>query len=182
MMKKRFFSLLLASTLLWTTGCEDEGLSFNVSEQQIESRMKGYFPLHKEALLGQLQLDLQQPDLILRDGSDRAELVLQSKVTTAGTTWPGDIRLSFGIDYGPDTGTFYLVEPRVEALNIDGLPTRVSTGVVQYILPVVQQYLTKVPVYTLKKTTGQNVARHSLKQVAIKDRNVKVTLGWVKQP
>ncbi len=166
------------------SACEDEGLSINVSEKQIESKMEGYFPLHKEALLGQLQLDLQQPDLILKDGSERAELVLQSKVTTAGSVWPGQIRLSFGLDYAADTGTFYLVEPRVEDMNMSGVPLQVSTGVTRYLLPVVQQYLTRVPVYTLKpqNSTGQKMARQTLKKVAIKDRNLKVTLGWVDKP
>lgn len=175
---------LLSTTSVGLTACEDDGLSFNVSEQQIESKMTGYFPLHKEALLGQLQLDLNQPDLILKDGSDRAELLLQSKVTAAGSEWPGQVRLSFGLDYDAATGTFYLIEPRVEDMNTNGIPTKVSTGVVRYILPVVQQYLTRVPVYTLKpkNSTGQQMARQTLKKVAIKDRNLKVTLGWVDQP
>ena len=69
-------------------------------------------------------------------------------------------------------------------MNTNGIPTKVSTGVVRYILPVVQQYLTRVPVYTLKpkNSTGQQMARQTLKKVAIKDRNLKVTLGWVDQP
>lgn len=184
MIKRLLTSLMLTALCLSPlalTGCEDEGLSFNVSEQQIESKMGGYFPLHKEALLGQLQLDLQQPDLILKDGSDRAELLLQSKVTAAGSVWPGQLRLSFGLDYASDTGTFYLIEPRVEDMNMNGVPTQVSTGVVRYLLPVVQQYLTRVPVYTLKpqNSTAQKVTRQALKKVAIKDRNLKVTLGWV---
>lgn len=187
MIKRNLTRLALFAMMLSPIGlsaCDDDGLSFNVSEKQIESKMEGYFPLHKEALLGQLKLDLEQPDLVLKDGSDRADLVLQSKVTTGGSVWPGQIRLSFGLDYAADTGTFYLIEPRIEDVNMSGVPLQVSTGVTRYLLPVVQQYLTRVPVYTLKpkNSTGQKVARQTLKKIAIKDRNLKVTLGWVDKP
>lgn len=159
----------------------DDGLSFKVSEQQIESKMKPYFPYHKEALMGQLQLDLMEPDLILKKGSERADLVLTSQVTAGGSVWPGKLHLSFGLDYEAQTGTFYLVEPRVENMRADGVPLRFSKGIVQYILPLVQSYLTRIPVYTLNPDSGgaQNVARKTLKGIAIQDQALKVTLGWV---
>ena len=178
-MKKLLLALAMASTMV-LGACDDEGPSFSVSEQQIEQRLQGYFPFHREALLGQLRLDLAQPDLILANGSERAELVLQSKITAAGSVWPGNVKLSFGLDYDNKTGTFYLIEPRVQNLNTDGVPQTVSNGMVKYLLPLVQQYLTRVPIYTLKSdaSTTQNVARKTLKKVAIKDKQVKVYLGW----
>lgn len=179
-MKKRL--LLLLSVLAFsTTACDDNGLTLNVGEQQIESKMAAYFPYHKEALMGSLKLDLSDPDLILKDGSNRAELIVKSAINTGGVTWPGQLHLSFGLDYAADTGTFYLVEPRVESVDMSGIPATVSAGFTRYLLPLVQQYLTRVPVYTLKAdaSTGQNIARHTLKKIAIQDKNLKVTLGMV---
>ncbi len=179
-MKKRLL-LLLTLVCLTTTACEDTGLTLNVGEQQIESKMAAYFPYHKEALMGSLKLDLTEPDLILKEGSNRAELVLKSAINTGGVTWPGQLRLSFGLDYAADTGTFYLIEPRVESVDMSGIPATVSSGFTRYLLPLVQQYLTRVPVYTLKAeaSTGQNIARRTLKKIAIQDKNLKVTLGLV---
>lgn len=177
--KLSLVSLLSLSTL-GLSACDD-GLSFKVSEQQIESKMAGYFPYHKEAMMGQLKVDLMQPDLILKPGSDRADLILQSKVTAAGSVWPGTLHLSFGLDYDPKNATFYLIEPRLENLRTDGVPQWVSKGMVQYILPLVQSYLTRVPVYTLSPTSSnvQDIARKTLKKIAIEDKALKVTLGWV---
>lgn len=182
-LKKSVLVLLLGFTLSTSLTACDDGLSFNVSEQQIESRIAGYFPYHKEALMGQVKLDIRQPDLILKAGSDRAELALQTVVTAAGRQWPGKLRLSFGVDYAADTGTFYLIEPRIEDASMDAVPTQISGAVVQYLLPLVQQYLTRVPVYTLKpeNSNTQDMARKTLKHLAFQNGSLKVTLGWVDQ-
>lgn len=179
----KYRKLLLASLCLLSVGLSacDDGLSINLSENQIESQMSGYFPYHKEALMGNLKLDLSQPDLILKEGSNRAELAINSVVTTAGTAWPGKLTFSFGLDYAEDTGTFYLVEPRLEKMAMDGVPAAVTSSFTQYMLPLLQQYLTRVPVYTLKAdaSTGQNIARRTLKKIAIRDKSLQVTLGVV---
>ena len=94
-MKKILLSLLICGSL-GLTACENDGLTINVGEQQIEGKIAKYFPVHKEALLGKLQLDLKQPDLILKSGSDRAELLLQSQISMGPAKWPGQFLLSFG--------------------------------------------------------------------------------------
>lgn len=175
---KKILTTFALLCLLSPAACMDDGLSINVGEQQIESKLAQYFPVHKEALMGKLQIDLTQPDLILKAGSDRAELLLQSRVTTGPASWPGNFRVSFGLDYAAETGTFYLIEPRIESFDMKGVPATVSSGVSTYLLPLVQQYLTRVPVYTLKtESNAQNIARHTLKKIAIEDKNLKVTLG-----
>jgi len=172
--------VLSLGLLLGSQGCVgSDGLTVNLSEQQIESSMASYFPMKKDLLFGQVQLEISGADLVLKNGSQRADLLLASKVSARSKTFPGNIHVSFGLDYDPELATFYLVEPRVEEVQIAGLPTAISGTVTEYVLPLVQQYFKRVAVYTLdeKRGTGQQVARKTLKKVSIQDKNLVLLLG-----
>jgi hypothetical protein len=185
MKTKALLALVLSLNLMMgLSGCDDAGLNIHLSEAQIESQMTGYFPYHKETLMGQLQFDLQQPDLILKDNSDRAELLLQTKITTLGQAFPFQMRLSFGLDYDVKTGTIYLIDPRLADQSLVNIPVEISSNFTKYLLPMVQQYLARVPVYTFKPESSdtQNIARKTLKKLQIKDKGLLITMGIVGQP
>ena len=179
-MKKRLI-ILLSTLLLLTPSFGKDGLSFQLSEQQLEEKITPYFPFRRSALMGQIKFELSQPDLILKAGSQRAELQLKSKITSGGSQFPGNLKLSFGVDYTPKTGTFYLIEPRVENFQVSGVSTAVTSTVTSYLMPILQKQLMRVPVYTLKapQSNGQNIARHTLKKISIADKSLNVSLGWV---
>ncbi|MBF2051859.1 MAG: DUF1439 domain-containing protein [Candidatus Sericytochromatia bacterium] len=157
----------------------DQGLEVRLGEGQIEAAMGRYLPIEKDFLFGQFGVAIQSADLILTEGSDRAEMLLSSQVRARSKVWPGNIKVSFALDYDPAEATFYLIEPRIEKVNIAGLPATVSDSVTQYVLPLIQQLFTRVPVYTLdeNRSTGQNVAKKTLKKIAVQNKQLVLQLG-----
>lgn len=180
-LSQRLIHLGLATALLLAVpSCfNDQGLEIRLGESQIEGAMGRYLPIEKDFLFGQLGVAIQDADLQLTEGSERAELLLQSQVRARSMTWPGNFRVSFALDYEPETATFYLIEPRVEQVNIAGLPAAVSDSVTQYVFPLIQQLFTRVPVYQLDETssTGQNVAKKTLKKISVQNKHLVLQLG-----
>ena len=91
--------------------------------------------------------------------------------------------MSGAIDYQPDRGEFFLTDPVIEALRIDGVPDRYAEQSRNVIESALAEYYRTRPIYTLKGTDAAKVAgRLLLKDVTVKDEQLVVTLGLNKKP
>jgi hypothetical protein len=171
---------LLASVLGATVaGCPARSgtLTVRVSRDEIQRRLDRAFPVNQEFLL--TRVVLEHPRVILTNGSDRIGVGLDVRVEIP-ILGPrsGSVTVSGGIDYRREQKAFFLLDPKLEQVNVEGL-TAEQLGLVKGPLEsVARGALTVLPIYELKqRNLGESVAERVLRKVWIKDGSVYAELG-----
>ena len=90
----------------------------------------------------------------------------------------GTVDVSGGVRYDPNQGAFFLAEPRIDALRIQGIPDRYTAKVSAVIADALGDFYRERPVYTLSRADAkQAAARLVLKDVRVSRKTLIVTLG-----
>lgn len=154
---------------------------YRFTETQLQEKLGERLPLTKTYLFI-FDVTLDQPRVDLVEGSDRVaagvDVLLNIKIGGGGVPLVGAVDVSGAIDYEPDTGEFFLTDPVIDSLRIQGVPDRYadqSRGVIESAL---SEYYEARPIYTLEGTDAAKMAgRLLLKDVTVKDEELIVTLG-----
>jgi hypothetical protein len=145
-----------------------------VLQRQVESR----FPVEKTRY--GCTLTLHDPAIRLRAGESPIALEVTLGVRFPGglhPAWRGEIALR--LDYRQDQGAFYLREPRLRSSAPDGMLAAYRDAVLQLVSLALDPVLAAAPVYVLDPAKGRHrLARCFLKSVAVRDRQLRVELGW----
>ena len=171
---------LLASVLCSTiAGCPGKSgtLTVKVSREEIQRRLDATFPVDQQVLL--TRVVLEHPKVILTNGSDRIGVGLDVRVEIP-IVGPrsGSVTVSGGIDYRREQKAFFLRDPKLEQIQVEGL-TAEQLGLVKSPLEsVTTAALTVFPIYEFKqRNVGEITAEHVLRKVYVKDGNVYAELG-----
>ncbi len=159
----------------------ERGYVVRITEAQIREKLESKLPLTKRYLFI-IELTLNHPRISLENGSSRVkaglDVQLNIKIEKNPKPLSGTIDVSSGVDYRTETGQFFLTNPKIEKLLIQGIPEKYQETVSQAIAIAVMEYFRKHPIYTLRDTNlKQTAIRMTLKNVAIKDRELVLTLG-----
>ncbi len=85
---------------------------------------------------------------------------------------------SGGVRYEAADGQFFLTEPAIENLGIQGVPAKYTAKVNSVLTKAIGEYYLDRPIYTLKDSDVKNAAaKLLLKTVIVKDQVLIVTLG-----
>ena len=80
--------------------------------------------------------------------------------------------------YDTGRGAFFLVDPVITRLAIDGIPEAHVMRVQTSVRGVLAEMFAQVPVYTLRQADlFQDTARRVLEEVRIEDESIVVVLG-----
>ena len=154
---------------------------YRFTEQQLQQKLSARLPLTSTYFyIFDVTLDGPRVDLV--EGSDRVaagvDIMLNIKIGDSDVPLGGAVDVSGAIDYQPESGEFFLADPVVEALNIDGVPDRYADQSRSVIESALTEYYKTRPIYTLEGTDAAKVAgRLLLKKVTVKDEELVVTLG-----
>ena len=154
---------------------------FRFTQAQLQEKLNTKLPQTKTYLLI-FQVTLDQPRVALTNGSKRVgaglDILLNLQVGNATKPLGGSVDVSGGIRYTAATGEFYLDDPVIERLRVQGIPELYATRVNTALTKALAEYYQEHPIYSLKATdTKQAAARLVLKDVRVENQELVVTIG-----
>ncbi|MCB1553265.1 MAG: DUF1439 domain-containing protein [Xanthomonadales bacterium] len=154
---------------------------YEFSEAQIRDTLSAKLPVSRRYFFV-FEVTLDHPRVTLVDGSDRvsAGLDVLLNIHVNGQPMPlgGTVDVSGGVRYDPNQGAFFLAEPRIDALRIQGIPDRYTAKVSAVMADALGDFYRERPVYTLSRADAkQAAARLVLKDVRVSRKTLIVTLG-----
>lgn len=172
-------ALLLGSVAYWYFSGQEYAI--RISQQQIDAKLSEKLPFTKTYLsIFQLTLDNPRVELLADSGRIRAGLDLTLNVKINGREKPlgGAVDASAHLKYVASEGQFYLADPVIEQLSIQGLPEKYRDKARAVTELALTEYYKKHPVYRLKPgDVKQAAAKLVLRDVAVENDALVITLG-----
>ncbi len=152
-----------------------------IPEADIVAKLNQKLPMEKTYLLI-FKVTLDNPRVDLIAGSNRINLGLdvQLNIHINGDSKPlgGKIDASGSLKYVPEEGAFYLVDPAIENLALQGVPEKHIEKATKVIQQALVHFYSARPVYKLKRSDiKQSFTRLVLKKLEVQNEAVVVTLG-----
>ncbi len=185
MIKKAIVSILVWLAVLVGGGCQylpgGAGDQVRISQAQIQARLDQRFPRTKTYLYV-FQVTLEHPRVHLDNGSQRVGVTLDFVVGVGlggeGNRFAGSLDFNSGLAYAPDSGGFFLTDPVIERLSVEGLPPRQTERLRGALSTAIAEHALSHPVYSLKATNiKQAAARLTLKSVVVDQGDLVLTMG-----
>ena len=159
---------------------QDQQVEIRLSEEQLLQAVEKKLPFEKTYLV-LFDVTLDNPRITLVEGSERVQAGLDVAVKIRlGNNSPlrGSADVSGNVRYVPEEGQFYLVEPDIETLSVEGIPAAYIDKVDEVMTKALGAFFKTRPIYTLKETdTKQAAAKLVLKDVAVQNNELVLTLG-----
>lgn len=152
-----------------------------IPENDIAEKLNDKLPLEKTYLLI-FSVSLDNPRVDLMAGSNRIngglDLTLNIKVGNEDRPLGGAVDVSGNLAYEPELGAFFLIDPVIENLDLQGVPKMYSAKISTVVEKALAHFYSTRPLYRLKSTdVKQSLARLVLKKVEVESEAVVVTLG-----
>ncbi len=154
---------------------------YQFPEAQIHEMLSTRMPFEKTYFfIFTVVLDNPRVDLV--NGSDRVnaglDVTLNIKVDNEPEPLGGTIDVSSGLAYSPDEGAFYLVDPVIESLGVQGIPEKYADRTRQVLARAISEYYAVQPVYRIRADDpARAAARLLLKRVVVENQELVVVLG-----
>ncbi len=168
---------------LFLCGCNpSSGIPVTITENQINSAMAKAYPVN-QTLFRIIDLTYANPKVFLRPGSDQVELRMDAELgiglIPGARKLTGTTTVLSGIRYQPTTGQFFLADPEIREVDIEGIPRDRLELVTKAALELTRSKLEATPIYTFEgNDTLSNAAKLLVKDVRIQDGAARVQLGW----
>ncbi len=172
------FVLLVAAALLFL---RDKDYIFRFSEPELHERLNEHLPW-SERYLFIFEVTLDNPRIDLIEGSDRVAGGLDATLNIFVNDNPkplgGAIDLTGGVRYVSDEGAFYLTDPTIEKIAIQGIPDVYANKANEALSKALSAFYRSRPIYRMGGgDPKQLAARLLLKDVVVKDEHLIVTLA-----
>ena len=159
--------------------------TIKLSAPMIEQALNTRLPLEKN-YYAIFDVTVDEPRVNLIENSDRVfagvDIVLEVAAGSRRIPVSGAVDLSGAIDYDADRAAFFLVDPRIEAMNIEGVPQRWADRSRSVVSLAIKEFYEQRPIYSLESDEmGTKAAKLVLRDVIVKDERVVVTLGLADQ-
>ena len=155
--------------------------TFRFTEAELQEKMAERLPLRKTYLFI-IEVVLDDPRLEMIEGSDRVnaglDVTLNIKINDEPLPLGGELDVSGGVRYEASDGRFFLTDPVIENLSVQGVPAKYTDRVNSVLTKAIGEYYSDRPIYTLKGSDVKTAtAKLLLKNVVVEDRVLIVTLG-----
>lgn len=152
-----------------------------IPEQTIREKLDERLPFSKTYFFF-FEITLANPRLALDSENNRVatglDLVLNMQVNDNKKPLGGSVDVSGTIRYVSEEGSFYLSDPSIENLSIDGIPDKYKSKASAVIEKALTHFYSTRPIYTLKAgDVKQAAAKIVLKSLKVQEKNIVVTLG-----
>lgn len=174
LLSRGVFFLVLFSLSQWASALS---YTIEVPKQIIEDQISLHMPLEKKLPLAVIRLS--EPKLELLEASNEVSLFLNVDVVMLkGFKGAGRGELVGSVDYRPEEGAFYLINPRIVNLSIDHVPGFVMPQISQAAKLLLAKSLAGYPIYRLDDNDPKHkMAKASLKKVSVSHETLLLTLG-----
>lgn len=152
-----------------------------IPEEQLLEKLQENLPISKSYFFI-FQVTLDKPRVELTNGSDRInaglDVILNIKLGSEEKPLSGSLDASGTIRYEPESGQFYLSDPIVEQLSIQGIPEKYIGKATAVMGKALAEYYADHPIYTLKADgIKQGAAKLVLKSVLVENQALALVLG-----
>jgi hypothetical protein len=158
----------------------DRSVEIRLSEADLLRAVSRKLPFER-TYLHVLDVRLDSPRISLVEGSNRIKVGLDAAVEAKLGDKPplnGSADASGAVRYDPSDGAFYIVDPEIESLAVDGLPPTFADRIDTALTKAFKTFFKTRPIYRLKESdTKQAAARLALKDVAVESGDLVLTLG-----
>ena len=159
---------------------QGETVEIRLSEDELLNAVSRKLPFER-TYLHVFDITLDRPRISLVDGSPRIKVGLDASVEAKLGGKPplaGSADASGAIRYNADQGAFFIVDPEIETLAIDGLPSAYADRADMALTKALKLFFETRPIYTLRESdTKQAAARMVLKNIAVDKGELVLTLG-----
>lgn len=152
-----------------------------ITQDRIDEVLRTKFPITKSYLL-LFQVKYSNPHARMLPDSERVEIGLDAELNVRLGKEPkrlgGTVLATTGLSYRSDTYEFYLSDPQITQLSVQGVPPEVLEKVQMVTTALLGEYLPRHPVYTLEdETLKKQAVRLLLRDVQVRNREIHCTLG-----
>ena len=152
-----------------------------ITQAQIDQTLQAKFPVTKKHLL-LFNVTYSNPRVRLLPGTNRIEVgmdaVLNMRIFNESKQLGGSAVLTTGLAYRNETKQFFLSDPKIDKLSIQGIPEQYLAKVTEFASKAAGEHLEEIPVYTLKaKDIKTTAAKLLLKDLQVKGSEIHATLG-----
>lgn len=155
-------------------------LRIAITKEQILERLNETLPLQKTYFYV-FDVTFHSPRVELVEASKRinAGLDFTLAITLLNDSSPlqGRVDASAGVRYAPDEGAFYLKEPSVETLELDGVPKELAARAHSVLAQGMSTYFESQPIYQLSERQSHRTAKAVLQDVSIETGRIILHLG-----
>jgi hypothetical protein len=179
-MHKRFFFwavVMMGCLTLQPVYAKDMNLIITLDRADLQRRIDRLFPITREDVLVTVQL--QHPQVILTEGSDRIGLRLQINATAADQfSVSGLARVDGELRFMNDSGEFYLDDASVEELKLANVSPLYLDQIRQIADGVVRDLLQDRPIYVLgQRGESTRIMGSEINSVTVHDGKLIVELA-----
>jgi len=155
--------------------------TFRLTEAELQTKLAERLPLQKTYLFI-IQVVLDNPRLALVEGSDRVnaglDVTLNIKINDEPLPLGGKLDASGGIRYDGKEGQFFLTDPVIENLEVQGVPANYTDRVNTILTKAIGEYYSTRPIYDLSSADVKGATtKLLLKRIVVEHRVLIVTLG-----
>ena len=145
-----------------------------LTQSEIQEKAEKKFPVEERALIAKVRLE--DPKVLLEEGSDRLGLELTARVILGPIEYPGRIGVDGRLHYDPKRGEFFLVDATVTRVNIPALEETYADQVREAASVALKGVLPNVPIYSLDSPREKS-AKMFIQSVRVKNGKVMVEMG-----
>ncbi|WP_374435881.1 DUF1439 domain-containing protein [Inhella sp.] len=168
--------LLLLAVARWAIMIFSPDLTVDLTQAQLQAQLDPKFP-KQECLLKTNCLELREPKLELRAGSDRIAMRAQFVATLGKRSMPGRVVLSGKPRYEASNAAFYLDAVEVSEFEMSGNAPDFDQVVKVRGPKLMAAIVQNVPLYRLKSDSRtESLAKLALRGVAVVDGKLRVRL------
>ncbi len=148
------------------------GVTITLRQDQIQPKVESKFPVQRDIGPG-ARLTLENPQVQLKEGSDRISIAMNAKLEHGPLSVPGSVTVSGSLSYDPAQKAFFLRDASLDAI---------SPAPLEKVRPILSSVLSeKLESTPLQGVDDDAVANKlvnaALVSVTVKDGAVRATFG-----
>ncbi|NNE42054.1 MAG: DUF1439 domain-containing protein [Marinicaulis sp.] len=163
---------------------KDKSYTLKFTEADIDARVSEQLPFEKDYLsIFNVKLDNPRVDLI--DGAGMfgggADAIVTVSFMGRDIMASGGTDFTSGVRYEPSEGAFYLTNPSITNLTLNGLPPTLTNRAKNAMSLALAEFYRDRPIYVLSdEDMRQQAAKMVLRDVEVKDEVLHITMGLAK--
>jgi hypothetical protein len=159
----------------------DRRFDIAITQKQIDDVLRAKFPVSK-TYLSIFQITYSNPHATLLPGSNRIEIGLDAdldiRFRNEQKHFSGTAVVTTGLSYRNETHQFFLSDPEITKLIIQGIPQEYLDKVAPHASNFARDHLQQFPIYTIRaRDLKTRAVKLLLKDVQVKNNELHATLG-----
>ena len=164
---------------------KDKTYILSFTEAELHERLDEKLPFSEDYLFI-FNVTLENPRVDLIEGSDRIagglDAILNVKLGDSDVPVGGALDVSGNVRYAPEEGAFYLANPQIDKVRLQGVPERFANRANNALSLAIAEFYRERPIYRLSESDVKHAAaKMVLRDVNVKDEVLYVTLGLAKE-